>query len=243
MITHIFETGYTNHIDMDVHPNGHTAYLIINKTENVNRKNFYNVKVVEIDIATRKVTRIIKEYVQDRDSPGPMGYCSIKCLPNGSLLIGLSIAISDTVVIAALDSIDNSIPVFTPTSTNTTNPTPTYVIDQAARDAAYNALTVAASMNGKFSIIEGKIILATNGLNARIDTLPTKDYVWQNIADRLAAEIKLLGTSDSSAFEHPLFNTYIRSQAQSVLLDAIQYARTNPNQSALRALIREELNK
>lgn len=258
-MNNIFDTGYTNHIDADVHPNGKSIYLAINKTENRDRLNYYNVKIVEVDRVTRKVVRIIREYNQGRDTPGPMGYCTVRCLPDGALFIGLAItSTKDTSqVVAAFDIIENIIPVFTPTSTNTTNPTTQAVVDTEARDTAKQALakTIDAINQVNICIRELKgqhdSIAALNTLliqiqdivNMHIDTLPTKEYVWQNIADRIATEINALNTSFPSVFESDTFKGYVKGIAQQTLLDAIKYATTNPAQSSLRALIKDVLLK
>jgi len=242
-ITNIFDTGYTNHIDADVHPNGKSIYLAINKTESKNRVNYYNLKIVEVDRATRKVVRIIREYNQGVQTPGPVGYCTVKCLPDGALFVGLAITSTkdSSQVVAAIDIIENIIPVFTPGSTNTTNPTPTSTVDQTARDSAYQALAAAAGVKGDVKVLNTTLTQSVNTLNAKIAALPTKDYVWQNIADRIALEIQNTAVDASSVFESPLFIGFVKARAQEVLLDAIQYAKANPTKSALYGLIQSAI--
>lgn len=254
-ITNIFDTGYTNHIDADVHPNGKLVYLAINKTENRDRLNYYNVKIVEVDRITRKLTRILREYNQGVHTPGPVGYCTVKCLPDGGLFVGLAItSIKDpTQVVAAFDIIENSIPVFTPGSANTTVPPIVSTVDTQARADALTALTqstralqaaVAAQnrADSAHSIATTAIQKVTElslRTDMRIAQLPSKEYVWQNIADRIALEIKNTGTDTSSVFESPLFMGFVKARAQEVLLDAIKYASANPDKSALATLIKK----
>jgi len=250
-ITYIYQKGYTNHIDVDVHPNGKSAYLIINKTETVSGKSQRNVRIVEVDVETKMVVREIKRYVEGTDMFGPAGYCSIHCLPNGSLFVGLAIARDNdpTQIVGAFDVVENVIPVFDPTSGNTTIPTPTETIDQLARDMAIQALNkladVAKSLNAYAtttelnSLINNTISNAHDYTDTSVVALPTKDYVWSNIADRISIEISALGTGLPSVFASDIFKRYIRKLGTEALIVAIEYARTNPDQSSLRKLIRE----
>lgn len=246
-ITYIYQKGYTNHVDVDVHPNGKSAYLIINKTETVDGKSQRNLRIVEVDVASKLVTREIKRYVEGTNMFGPAGYCSIKCLPNGGLFAGLAIARDNdpTQIVAGFDIIENVIPVFDPTSDNTTIPTPVEIVDQVARNMAADALNKLVDMSNAIKVYATITQLneAVNGVNARTDTivsaLPTKDYVWSNIADRISVEIASIGTGVPTVFEHDVFKRYIRKLGTEALLVAIEYARTNPDQSSLRKLIRE----
>jgi len=236
---------------MDIHPNGKTAYLIINKKARANNKDLYNVIVVELDLATRKVVRILREYIQDRDAPGPYGYCAIKCHAGGHLVIGLSMSISTGDVVAGLDVLLNTIPAFDPGSTNETLPMSVSLVDAEARATASAARAIAnataSSITGVLDKLEKMGVKLANTtemftqltekLNKIALTIPSDAYIWQKAVDRIAAEIKALNTADSSAFESPIFRGYIKSIAQEVLLDAIEYAEKNPTKSALYKLI------
>lgn len=96
MLKPLLKTGYTNHVDADIHQNGKLAYIIVNKViPTADRKQSRDVHIFEIDIPTLAIIRKIKSYVERVDMPGPAGYCSIDILPNGSLLVNLAIARAD----------------------------------------------------------------------------------------------------------------------------------------------------
>ena len=148
----MLKTGYTNHVDADVHPDGDYAYVIVNKVvPGADRKQSRDVHIFEVYIPTLIIVRKIKSYTERVDMPGPAGYCTVKLRPDGSLLVNLAIARQD-------------------------NP---------------------------------------------------DDIVWHT---------ELLTVDERGL---PIGKPWSTKSAQQTILDAIEYAKTNPDQSALRGLIRE----
>lgn len=96
MLKPMLKTGYTNHVDADIRPDGQYGYVIVNKVvPNASGKQSRDVHIFEVFIPTLVITRKVKSYVEGIDMPGPAGYCTVKYLPDNTLWVNLAIARQD----------------------------------------------------------------------------------------------------------------------------------------------------
>jgi len=81
-----FAGPYVNHIGSCIHPVDSTIYLAV--TFHPNGQGPYNLQIWEHKVPYSAAPILVRNWEQGQpESPGPFGYCSLECLPNGALYI------------------------------------------------------------------------------------------------------------------------------------------------------------
>lgn len=81
-----FTGHYVNHLGSTMHPNG-TVYLAV--TFHPNGQGPFNLQIWEHKPPYIGSPTLIRDWQQGTaEAPGPFGFCTLECLPNGGLYIG-----------------------------------------------------------------------------------------------------------------------------------------------------------
>lgn len=80
---------YTNHIGSCIHPVTATVFLAV--TFHPNGTGPFNLRIFRHYAPYTSPPELIEEWLQGGpESPGPFGFCTLECLPDGSLYIGVA---------------------------------------------------------------------------------------------------------------------------------------------------------
>jgi hypothetical protein len=205
----IHTTGYTGQLTVTAHPDGSTYWAI--RRDRDNQGTGPQGKTLEIRQRRPDGSwRDVRTYVGGRDFNGAIGACSLACLPDGSLIIGISAGIPEQNAVAQLDVIPAGCAPY-----NIAAMQYTYQVsanDAVARQQAQAALETAqraerAAKDAMSQVKEdganverkalAEIAAAKAGLQAAIANAPgsgiteqrVKDIAWPLIADRIYAEL------------------------------------------------------
>ncbi len=117
-----FEGHYCNHIGSCIHPVTSAIFMAV--TFHPNGSGPYNLQIWRHAAPYTAPPELLKQWVQGGpESPGPFGFCTLECLPDGSLYIGASGGVqSASQIVPAYQVVPNMCAPFTPGQTGPQGP-------------------------------------------------------------------------------------------------------------------------